>query len=93
MPTIKSTRAAANWVQDHILPYDALPYANTVHRNASRCALFLVAVFLLFGAALIGFGLLDNKPTTASTGPVGDHRGLGRVGWWLRRNVPACTAR
>ena len=96
MPTIKSTRAAANWVQDHILPYDALPYANTVHRNASRCALFLVAVFLLFGAALIGFGLLDNKPTTASTGLATAHRmvtlnlpGWFREGiWWRGQQTP-----
>ena len=93
---MRKLKAAANWVQDTIVPYDALPHAGAAIPKALRCALGVVAVFLVFGFVLIGFGLVDNKPTTASSGLVAAHRmvtmnpdGWFSEGiWWRGKQTP-----
>lgn len=84
MSLINNAKAATNWVQDLVFPYDALSHASSNNVSARRCTLLVVAAYVLFGSTLIFLGLIDNKPTTASTGLAMAHRTvtMNLSGWF-----------
>lgn len=83
-----------------LAPYDDVrPLARTAWpdvRLTNRLAFLLLVVFMVGAAVLIFGGLVDNKPTTASTGLVTAHRmctlnlgGWFTEGiWWREKQTP-----
>jgi hypothetical protein len=77
----------AGRVRRHVLSYDlVVPLDNTDagYQRARSIALALLTGFVFLGACLVLLGLIDNKPTTASTGLVSAHRmvTMNWMGWF-----------
>jgi len=86
-------------IQTRFLPYDAiqpLRRDDSAFRSAHRLLLGILLVFICAGVLLIALGVIDNKPTTASTGLVSAHRAatLDWAGWitegiwWRNKQTP-----
>lgn len=73
-----------------------LRHDDPVFKRLHRAALALLAIFVVVAAALIVSGLIDNKPTTASTGLVMAHRQVAQNWsgwftegvWWRNQQTP-----
>lgn len=96
MSTVVRIGATLRRLRHGVFCYDDLHHEDRRESGPRRAMVAILMLFVLAGGLAVGLGLIENKPTTASTGLVAAHRFVAMNGsawfsegiWWRGKQTP-----